>query len=297
MKRVLSKAEIYFHRFSDKIIERRARQWFELAKNYSSNGALEDALTCLKRTISIKYNFSSAYYLMAENLMPGDNYLDILSRIHNYLKPQSYVEIGVDKGDSLALAQHYTVSIGIDPFPRIEKKIRSFAKIYPMPSDKFFENYNLFNELQIDNLSLAFIDGLHHSEQVLRDFINIERYADDKTVIIIHDCLPICNIVANRINNMFFWTGDTWKLILFLIKYRPDLDINVVPTPPSGLGIITKCDSKSTLLMEKYDQFVSEQQHQELPYDYLDSLEGRMFMSLYKIVPNEWREIVKILPY
>jgi tetratricopeptide (TPR) repeat protein len=297
MKQVFSKAEIYFHRLSDKIIEGRARQWFELSKNYFANGALEDAFRCLIKTLSIKYNFSSAYSLMAEIMMPGENYLDILSRFHNYLKPQSYVEIGVDKGDSLALAQHPTVSIGIDPFPRIEKKIRSFAKIYPVPSDEFFEKYNLFTELQINNLSMAFIDGLHHSDQVLKDFINLERYADDKTVIIIHDCLPICKTVANRSNDTVFWTGDTWKLILFLIKYRPDLDINVVPAPPSGLSIITKCDSKSTLLIEKYDQFVSELQHQKLPYEYLYSLEGKMFMSLYKIVPNEWHEIVKLLPY
>jgi len=297
MKQFLSKAGIYFHRFSDKIMERRAQQWFELSKNYFASGALEDALTCLKRTLSIKYNFPSAYYLMADIMMPGESYLDILSHFHNYLKPQSYVEIGVGKGDSLALAQHPTVSIGIDPFPCIEKKIRSFAKIYPMPSDEFFENYNLFTELQINNLSLAFIDGLHHSEQVLKDFINLERYADDKTVIIIHDCLPICKMVASRNDNTVFWTGDTWKLILFLIKYRPDLDINVVPTSPSGLSIITKCDPKSTLLIEKYDQFVSEQQHQKLPYDYLDSLEGKMFMSSYKIVPNEWHEIVKLLPH
>jgi Methyltransferase domain len=37
---------------------------------------------------------------------------------------------------------------------------------------------------------MAFIDGLHHFEQVLRDFINVEKRATSEGLIVIHDCIP-----------------------------------------------------------------------------------------------------------
>lgn len=296
MDQIKSKADIYFHRLCDKIRERRARQLLELSKHYLAKGSPEEAMACLKRSLLINNNFSGAYGLMAKILMPGDNYLSVLARFHEYIKPETYVEIGVHKGNSLALAQDQTVTIGIDPFPCIEKKIRSNARIYPITSDEFFGRYNLFEELKKEKLSLAFIDGLHHSEQVLKDFINLERYSDKDTVIILHDCLPISKTVASRTRSTTFWTGDTWKAIMFLIKYRPDLNIRTIPTPPSGLIIVTNFDSSSTILSDKYDQFISDYQNQELPYDYLDSTEGKLFINSYTVVPNQESSVRLLIP-
>jgi hypothetical protein len=128
------------------------------------------------------------------------------------------------------------------------------------------------------------------------DFINLERYSDKDTVIILHDCLPINRLTAGRTRATAFWAGDTWKVVPFLIKYRPDLNINVIPTAPSGLGIITNLDPNSTLLLEKYNRFISEHQNQDLPYDYLNSSEGLLFRSSLNIVPNEWEQILRLLP-
>jgi hypothetical protein len=121
--------------------------------------------------------------------MPGDDYLTTLSRFHNFLNPESYVEIGVDTGKSLAPVGLQTEEIGIDPNPH--EGIESHTKLFKMPSNEFFESHNLLEELGAPRLALAFIDGLHSFEQVLMDFINLERYADDRTIILIHDCLPL----------------------------------------------------------------------------------------------------------
>ncbi len=32
-----------------------------------------------------------------------------------------------------------------------------------------------------------------------------------------------------------YWTGDVWKLIPILQRYRPDLQLTLFDAPPSGL--------------------------------------------------------------
>ena len=160
------------------------------------------------------------------------------------LRPQTYVEIGVRWGNSLAIAGSGTRAIGIDPRPRIEVDLVSHPKLFPMPSDDFFESFDLLKELEGPRLALAFIDGLHVFEQVLRDFIHLERYADKRTIVLIHDCLPIARLAANREPMTQFWSGDVWKIIPCLKKYRPDLKIGIIPARPSGLGVVTNLDPK-----------------------------------------------------
>ena len=52
-----------------------------------------------------------------------------------------------------------------------------------MTSDAFFlQNKQLFD--------LIFIDGLHHSHQVLRDINNALRWLSPSGTIVLHDCNP-----------------------------------------------------------------------------------------------------------
>ena len=107
-------------------------------------------------------------------------------------------------------------------------------------------------------MDLAFIDGLHLFEQALKDFINIEKYSHPNTVVLIHDCIPINDLTASRNRVTSFWSGDPWKVIPCLLKYRPDLHIAVIPTYPTGLGIITGLDPQSTLLADQYDKVIDD---------------------------------------
>jgi hypothetical protein len=228
---------------------------------------------------------------MASSLMPGDDYLTVLSRFHNLLSPQSYVEIGVDTGKSLVPVGPQTKAIGIDPNPR--EGIRSHAKLYKMPSNEFFDSFNLLEELGAPRLALAFIDGLHSFEQALMDFINLERYSDSETVIVIHDCLPVTRLSASRARSTFFWCGDVWKVIANLLQYRPDLRTFIIPASPSGLGVVTNLNPGSTVLALKYDTIVAQSRDRELDYDFLDFGIFETLSKKYNIVPNDWDHITR----
>jgi hypothetical protein len=125
-----------------------------------------------------------------------------------------------------------------------------------LTSDDFFAQYDLGEVLGRDTFDLGFIDGLHLFEQALKDFINLERYARKDSVILIHDCLPIAPIVAERDRCTGFWTGDVWRIIPCLKTFRPDLKLMTIPTKPSGLGVVTNLDAASTVLSDNYDDIV-----------------------------------------
>lgn len=124
----------------------------------------------------------------------------------------------------------------------------------------------------------------------MKDFINLERYADEETIILIHDCLPITRLVGARIRATPFWTGDVWKMIPCLKKYRPDLTLHIILADPSGLGIITNLDPNSTVLRNKFNEIETEYRDLDVGYDYLDLDKNRMI----NMVPNDWQNIAQI---
>jgi len=102
-------------------------------------------------------------------------YLDFLARFHERLSPRTYLEIGVQQGRSLALSR--CTSIGIDPSSVVTKQLHALSSLIASTSDEYFEGLARdesapFGALPID---FAFIDGMHHFEFALRDFIGVER--------------------------------------------------------------------------------------------------------------------------
>ena len=161
--------------------------------------------------------------------LPGPAYYNVLHNVHGALDPANYVEIGVHQGISVAQARETTQVIGVDPAPDIEITLPDTVKIYETMSDDFFAEHDLA-ELLGGPVQLGFIDGLHLFEQVLRDFINLERYSTPDTVLILHDCLPLNEVTAARERTTDFYAGDVWKATLALRRRRPDLDMVLVPT-------------------------------------------------------------------
>ena len=203
----------------------------------------------------------SVFVLTAEKEMPGADYYDWLQLFHKWLRPACYVEIGLGHGRSLALAGPDTKAIGVDPYQGFWERLNYVcphgpATLFPLTSDDFFAQNDLREVIERDTFDLGFIDGLHLFEQVLKDFINLERYARKDSVVLIHDCLPIAPIVAERERCTGFWTGDVWRIIPCLKTFRPDLKIMTIPTKPSGLGVVTNLDAASTVLSDNYDDIV-----------------------------------------
>jgi hypothetical protein len=103
------------------------------------------------------------------------NYLDFLSALHERLIPRTYLEIGIAQGHSLALSS--CRSIGVDPAFEVDQEVLAPVSLHRCTSDEYFRRLSdaresPFGELPIE---LAYVDGMHHFENALRDFIGIER--------------------------------------------------------------------------------------------------------------------------
>ena len=97
---------------------------------------------------------------------------------------------------------------------------------------------------------------MHLFEFVLRDFINTEKYADWSSVIVFDDQLPRNVDEAARNRHTGAWTGDVYKIIPVLQRYRPDLRIAVMDTQPTGVMVVLGLDPTSTVLADKYDEIM-----------------------------------------
>lgn len=184
------------------------------------------------------------------------DYKQFLSKIHDQLKPQYYVEIGIRQGATLALSRG--MSIGIDPNFKINIETRSFVKLFRCTSDDFFLKNNLRNELNNHSCQVSFIDGLHLFEYALRDFRNLEAYSEQESVVIFDDVRPRNKKEAERKQTGGDWTGDIWKIFGCLQKYRPDLKLSLIQTQPTGLLLVTNLDPKNRNLWNSYDKITEE---------------------------------------
>jgi hypothetical protein len=166
-----------------------------------------------------------------------------------------YLEIGVDAGLGLALAE--CKAIGIDPRPNLElhQPLKPNAQIITASSDIFFRDYAA-HHLQ-PRPDLVFIDGMHLFEFALRDFINVERYSKTSTLVVIDDIHPCHPSQALRWRKSDAWTGDVWKLYAILKEWRPDLHIIDVDANTTGLLFIVGLDSNNHSLAQCYDNILN----------------------------------------
>ncbi len=194
---------------------------------------------------------------------PNKDYLDILSHVHDAVKPAAYLEIGVDQGKSFALCSEDCYAVGIDPQPSVDFALSWRHKLAESISDDFFNNSPVFISQEYFNgrrLDLAFIDGQHLFEFVIRDFFNIEKLCHQNSVVLIHDCYPLDEITSSRAQKTDFWTGDVWKAIPALKKLRPDLVITTLPIKPSGLCVIQKLNPNNSVIPDYksiFDEFIN----------------------------------------
>ena len=101
---------------------------------------------------------------------------------------------------------------------------------------------------------------MHLYEYVLRDFINAEKVSYPNSIILLHDTLPISEDASKRKQNWNgeMWTGDVYKIVPILKKYRPDLDIKIIDSDPSGLCVVSHLDPNSKILEDNYDKIIKE---------------------------------------
>lgn len=200
-------------------------------------------------------------------VISGMQYMDVLAGIETRLAARWYLEIGSRTGTSLMPRKCGFVAID----PVFKLKSADFASLGDMhffrkTSDDFFAGKHL-DRLQIVP-DFAFIDGMHRFEFALRDFINCERSMTGSGVICLHDVCPFNGAMTTRDDSYLSrgtaWTGDIWKIVHVLQKYRPDLSVSVLPAVRTGLCCVTKLDPGNDTLTRHYDQILAEFVPQDL---------------------------------
>ena len=262
---------------------------YQEAAALSVLGSVEQAKAVCARLAARAPDYAQVRFLWAALELPGDDYMAFMRQLHDFLKPATYLEIGVFQGRSLALVGPGTLAIGVDPEPRIDTPIPPNARVVAKTSDDFFAANDVLAELGGRPLALGFIDGMHRFEFALRDFINMERICAADSTILIHDCYPLNRASATRDWQAQFWSGDVWRLILILKKYRPKLQVHTLALAPTGLGMVRGLDPQSTLLADRYESIVAE--FMEVDYDVLAPDKAGMLNRF----PNDWQAILRLL--
>lgn len=191
----------------------------------------------------------------------GPSYRQFIVELLTKKAARNYLEVGVRAGETVAVAPCPT--IGVDPNFVIDRNPvgpKRVLHLYQMTSDEFFRDHDA-RAVFGGPVDVAFLDGLHVFEYLLRDFINTERLCDRNSLILLDDCLPVNIEMTEREHRPAlrrdkaiagWWTGDVWKVVSILRELRPDLRITPVDVRPTGSIMVSNLDPTSTVLYDRY---------------------------------------------
>lgn len=122
----------------------------------------------------------------------------------------SYLEIGVQSAKNNFNKINVENKWGVDPDP--DDATRDLDRIHLKTSDEYFDAVD-------EKVCLIFIDGLHHADQVKRDFENSLRCLNDNGFIVIHDTCPANEEGTFVPRETRRWWGDVYKFAMSLCRY------------------------------------------------------------------------------
>lgn len=125
---------------------------------------------------------------------------DILNRIAARIGAKRYLEIGVSTGETISRIK-IPERWGVDPNPTLVG-VRSSTVFVPTTSFAFLET-------QPRRFDLAFVDGDHRADVVVREVSLIPL--TDRGVVVCHDASPSTETMQTAECHGGEWTGDVWK--------------------------------------------------------------------------------------
>ena len=250
-----------------------------LARGWDLAGEPGIAEPLLVAALDAEPGHLDAHLTLAHVRLPGAGYYELLDRLHELLRPRTYLEIGMGDGSSMALVRPGTRAIGVDPVPTLQSPIAAECLVVPQRSEDFLARSDLGRVFADGPPDVVFIDGLHTFAAVLDDLIGVERIAGPRTVVAIHDTIPLDEPTQRPDRVHAFYTGDVWKLLPVLWDLRPDLDVATVCTSPSGLTLVTGLDPSNRALAQRRDKILSE--YGRLPFSMAASVRGAT-------LPDDW---------
>lgn len=165
------------------------------------------------------------------------NHTQLLNYLADEYKLESYLEIGLQNAANNFFKIKCQIKCSVDPDPAANA-------MFDCTSDEFFK----VNTTQFD---LIFIDGLHHADQVERDFNNSLKCLSDGGYIVLHDTLPDeeqFTIVPRQTKK---WFGDVYKFAMklhtipgiYFVTYLFDCGCTVVWKDKTKKGNKKKVDT------------------------------------------------------
>jgi hypothetical protein len=165
--------------------------------------------------------------------------VDLLNYLCGRYEHPSYLEIGCRRDECFA---HINAQrkVGVDP---------EWGGTHRLTSDEYFASHR-------ERFDVVFIDGLHFSEQVRRDFTHAAGILNPGGVIVLHDCLPDDEhhqdpqrarvlLAAGDIglHGVGEWTGDVWRVVVEL-NARNDVDVAIWPGDHGcGIALLRRAES------------------------------------------------------
>lgn len=187
------------------------------------------------------------------------SYRAVLNALETQLNVEWYLEIGSRTGTSLA--DRACNFIAVDPDFLLGNNVFNSSAaqfFFQEESDTFFaRDFMAANQIVPE---LAFVDGMHLIEYVLRDFRNAEAAMAPDGVIALHDILPFNTEMTTRdlsaLDQLDAWTGDVWKIIPILQRWRPDLTLEVIGAWKTGLLVVRGLDPSNRVLFDAEEEIL-----------------------------------------
>lgn len=140
------------------------------------------------------------------------NHTQLIQALIDKHNLKSYLEIGINDPFANFRKINCEMKHGVDPALEWSNDISNET------SDAFFERYySRVNNRTI--FDICFIDGLHHSDQVKRDFENCLKQLPDNGFILIHDVLPENEEGTIVPRETKVWWGDVYKWAMNIRQY------------------------------------------------------------------------------
>lgn len=105
--------------------------------------------------------------------------------LHKSLKPQTYLQVGIDYGKYMKFASCNTKCIGIGNAVSLKYPVSPLTRLFKYSSQYFFSNYNLRNEFGGEEVDLVFINHYKNITELETILNSILEFSTKKTPILI----------------------------------------------------------------------------------------------------------------
>jgi hypothetical protein len=216
---------------------------------------------------------------------------EFLAMLHKELEPRIYLEIGVQYGSSLVLAEKAEVAYGIDPNPLLFAAPMNQLpnqRVHAMTSDQFFEGMYL-----TEPIDLAFIDGSHLVEDTFVDWLHVQKRMRPGGVIVFDDVLPYNETIAVReMPPGGDWTGDVWKCFYIIrelyASYNWGTGPILVDTWPTGTMVLLNVEPKLHLPDKLFDK-----NYARIFFEDAGPIPGEILLRATAVTPYEILETIR----